>query len=48
MRFTVAYLKQKKKGTSSQKATFFDAESASLWEQYVRSQGATQIQILVS
>jgi hypothetical protein len=48
MRFTVTYIKPKKKGTSSQKATFFDAESASLWEQYVRSQGAKEIQILVS
>ena len=39
MKYQVIYQRQKKKGTSTQKATFFDERDAILWEHMLKSQG---------
>tara|TARA_A100001201_G_scaffold39479_3_gene41192 strand:+ start:2403 stop:2564 length:162 start_codon:yes stop_codon:yes gene_type:complete len=39
IKFQVIYQRQKKKGTSTQKATFFDERDAILWEHMLRKQG---------
>jgi len=39
LKFQVVYQRQKKKGTSTQKATFFDERDALLWEHMLREQG---------
>jgi len=46
MKYQVIYQRQKKKGTSTQKATFFDERDALLWEHMLREQGI-QSEIIV-
>lgn len=49
MRYKVIYKKPKKKGCySKQEVTFFDIESAMYWENLMKTQGVTDIEILVS
>ena len=48
MRYSVSYLKPKKKGYAKQTATFLKIEDAMFWENVVKSQGAKEIQIQVS
>ena len=47
MKYTVTYHQSKKKGVATQKATFFKIEDASMWEQHVLKQGATDVKIIV-
>ncbi|AOV60203.1 hypothetical protein S820908_055 [Synechococcus phage S-CAM9] len=39
MKFQVVYERQKKKGSSTQRATFFDERDALLWEHMLREKG---------
>ena len=39
MKYQVIYQRKKKKGYSTQKATFFDERDAILWEHMLRKQG---------
>ena len=39
MKFQVVYKRQKKKGVSIQRATFFDERDALLWEHMLREKG---------
>jgi hypothetical protein len=39
MKFQVVYERQKKKGVSIQRATFFDERDALLWEHMLREKG---------
>jgi len=39
MKYQVIYQRQKKKGTSTQKATFFDERDALNWAHHLRQQG---------
>jgi hypothetical protein len=49
MRYKVIYKKPKKKGCySKQEAVFLDIDSAFYWEQLIKTQGATEIEIMVS
>jgi hypothetical protein len=48
MKYQVVYKKPKKKGiTTQQVATFFDIESAFYWQDIIKSQGASEIEIIV-
>jgi hypothetical protein len=47
MKYTVEYIKNKKKGQSTQKAVFLDLEGAILWEKHVTNQGAEDVKITV-
>lgn len=47
MKYTVEYIKNKKKGQSTQKAVFLDLEGAILWEKHVVNQGAEDVKITV-
>jgi hypothetical protein len=47
VKYSVAYLKPKKKGQfSKQSAVFLDVESAFFWKNVVESQGCKQIEVL--
>jgi len=49
MKYQVIYQRQKKKGTSTQKATFFDERDALLWEHMLREKGIkSEIVVLLS
>lgn len=48
MRYKVIYKKPKKKGYSKQEAVFLDLDSAFFWEKLMKTQGATEIEIMVS
>ena len=48
MKYKVVYQKPKKKGYSKQEAVFLDLESAFFWEKLIKTQGATEIEIMVS
>ena len=47
MMYQVTYLKQKKKGYSTQTATFLQIDDAIFWEQIIKQQGAKDIKIVV-
>jgi len=47
MMYQVKYLKPKKKGYSTQIASFLKIDDAEFWSQIVEKQGAKDIQILV-
>jgi hypothetical protein len=47
MMYQVKYLKPKKKGYSTQVATFLKIDDAIFWENVVKEQGAKDITILV-
>jgi hypothetical protein len=46
MKYKVVYNQKKKKGTSHQEAVFYKIEDASMWEQHVKTQGCTDIEIV--
>lgn len=49
MKYKVVYTKPKKKGYySKQEATFLDLDSAFYWENLMKTQGVTDIEILIS
>ena len=47
MKFQVVYPRQKKKGSSIQRATFFDIEDAIYWEKVINKQGIKETRIEV-
>jgi len=47
MKFQVVYPRQKKKGLSIQRATFFDIEDAIYWEKVINKQGIKETRIEV-
>jgi hypothetical protein len=48
MTYQVKYQKPKKKGFSTQTATFLKIDDAIFWEKVMREQGCKEIQILVN
>lgn len=47
MKYTVEYIKNKKKGQAKQKAVFLELEGAILWEKHVKNEGAEDVKITV-
>ena len=47
MMYQVTYLKPKKKGYSTQTATFLKVDDAEFWSKIVEEQGAKDIKILM-
>ena len=47
MKYTVEYIKNKKKGQSKQKAVFLQLDDAILWEKHVTNQCAENVKITV-
>ena len=47
MKFQVVYPRQKKKGSSIQRAIFFDIEDAIYWEKVINKQGIKETRIEV-
>ena len=47
MMYQVTYLKPKKKGYSTQTATFLKIDDAEFWSKVIEQQGAKDIKILV-
>lgn len=46
MKYRVVYIKNKKKSSSKQEATFYSIEDASMWEKHVIEQGCTNVEIV--
>jgi hypothetical protein len=47
-RYVVKYTQPKKKGFSSQSATFFKLDDAVFWEEFIKKSGAKNVEIHVS